>query len=124
MVIEAVSKLAEESERMVDFMDEVAMAGYDKLLETSASYKGDVEQTGAMMKEFAASSEKLKKNIDDIREAVAAVNIAVEESANGIGNVTIISTELTEAVSDIENEAHGNMEVAVKLNGEVNKFKL
>ena len=124
VVIEAVSKLAEESENMVNFMDEVAMAGYEKLLETSASYKDDVAETGAMMQEFATASDHLKKNIDDIREAVAAVNIAVEESANGIGNVTIISTELTESVIEIEKEAHGNMEVAVELNGEVNKFKL
>ncbi len=124
VVIEAVSKLAEESENMVNFMDEVAMAGYEKLLETSASYKDDVAETGAMMQEFATASDYLKKNIDDIREAVAAVNIAVEESANGIGNVTVISTELTESVMDIEKEAHGNMEVAVELNKEVNKFKL
>lgn len=124
VVIEAVSKLAEESENMVNFMDEVAMAGYEKLLETSASYKDDVAETGAMMQEFATASDYLKKNIDDIREAVAAVNVAVEESANGIGNVTVISTELTESVMEIEKEARGNKEVAVELNGEVNKFKL
>ncbi len=124
VVINAVSKLAEESENMVNFMDEVAMAGYEKLLETSESYKNDVEHTGAMMQEFAAASERLKRNIDDIKEAVSAVNIAVEESTNGIGNVTIISSEITEAVSEIEKQAHGNMEVATELNGQVNKFKL
>ncbi len=124
VVINAVSKLAEESENMVDFMDKVAMAGYEKLLETSESYKGDVEKTGAMMQEFAAASEHLKRNIDDIKEAISAVNIAVEESTNGIGNVTVISSEITEAVSEIEKQAHGNMEVAIELNGEVNKFKL
>lgn len=124
VVINAVSKLAEESENMVNFMDKVAMAGYEKLLETSESYKGDVEKTGAMMQEFAAASEHLKRNIDDIKEAISSVNIAVEESTNGIGNVTIISSEITEAVSEIEKQAHGNMEVAIELNGEVNKFKL
>ncbi len=124
IVINAVNRLAEESENMVAFMDEVAMAGYDKLLETSESYRNDVENTSSMMQEFAAASEELRRSIDDIKEAIAAVNIAVEESANGISNVTIISTEITEGVVEIGKEAAANKIVSAELNDEVNKFKL
>ncbi len=124
VVINAVNRLAEESEEMVTFMDEVAMAGYDKLLETSESYRDDVANTGAMLQEFAAASEQLKQSIDDIKEAVNSVNIAVEESAMGIGNVTIITGDITEAVSVIDKEADNNRDIAHKLNDEVNKFKL
>ena len=124
VVINAVNRLAEESEIMITFLDEVAMAGYDKLLETSKSYRDDVASTGTVMKEFAAASEQLKTSIDDIREAINAVNIAVEESANGIMSVTISSTEITEAVGVIDDEANANKEIAQELDKEVGKFKL
>ena len=76
------------------------------------------------MQEFAASSEHLRRNIDDIKEAINAVNIAVEESANGIANVTIITADITETVGVIDNDAHNNNNIAQNLNAEVNKFKL
>ncbi len=124
VVINAVNSLAEESEAMVAFLDEVAMAGYDRLLETSGSYRDDVSNTGIIMNQFAEESEDLKKTIDDIKEAINAVNIAVEESTNGIGNVTIIASELSEVVGVVEKEAHGNQQISEMLNNEVNKFKL
>ncbi|MDE7298701.1 MAG: methyl-accepting chemotaxis protein, partial [Lachnospiraceae bacterium] len=41
-VIQAVDELAAEAEEMVRFMNEIAMGGYGKLLETSESYRNDV----------------------------------------------------------------------------------
>lgn len=123
-VITAVNHLAEESEKMVEFLDKVAMAGYDKLLETSESYRDDVASTGVVMQEFASASEMLRRNIDDIKEAISAVNIAVEESTKGIVNVTVSSSEIIEAVGVIDDEANANKDVAEDLDKEVGKFKL
>lgn len=123
-VIEAVNELATEAEAMITFMDETAMGGYEKLLETSESYQNDVDSMNQMMQEFAVESEQLKHNIDSIKEAVEAVNVAVEESTRGVTNVTEMSVDLTASVGDIENEANSNMDIANQLNDEVNKFKL
>ncbi len=123
-VIEAVNELATEAEAMITFMDETAMGGYEKLLETSESYQNDVDSMNQMMQEFAVESEQLKHNIDSIKEAVEAVNVAVEESTRGVTNVTEMSVDLTASVGDIENEANSNMDIANQLSDEVNKFKL
>ena len=123
-VVEAVNQLAMEAEHMLTFMDETAMDGYEKLLETSESYQNDVDNMNRMMQEFATESEQLKQNIDHIKEAVEAVNIAVEESTRGVTNVTEMSVDLTTSVGDIESEANSNMDIANQLNNEVNKFKL
>lgn len=123
-VIEAVNELAKKAEEMLTFMNETAMNGYEKLLETSGDYRSDVGTMNEMMQGFANESEQLKNNIDSIKEAIAAVNIAVEESAKGVTNVTEMSVDLTASVSDIGNEANSNMDIANQLNQEVNKFKL
>lgn len=123
-VMEAVNELAREAEAMLQFMEETAMGGYEELLETSDNYQSDVGSLNTMMQRFASESEALKCNIDKIKEAISAVNNAVDESAKGVTNVTEMSMNLTASVGDIENEANSNMDIANQLNSEVNKFKL
>ncbi|MDY5576447.1 MAG: methyl-accepting chemotaxis protein [Lachnospiraceae bacterium] len=123
-VIASVNELAEEAEAMLEFMDKTAMRGYEKLFETSESYRSDVGDINRMMESFANESDDIKVNIGKIKEAMEAANVAVEESAKGVVNVTEMSVKLTERISDIGNEAHANMNVADDLNEEVNKFKL
>ena len=123
-VIEAVNELAAKAEEMLTFIQETTMAGYEKLLETSVSYRDDVGEINRMMAAFAAESEEVKDSIDNIKDAMEAIDIAVEESAKGITNVTELSVDLTTAVAGVGNEADSNMNIARSLNDEVNKFKL
>lgn len=123
-VVEAVDELAKEAQNMVDFLENVAISGYDSLLDTSEAYKKNVDDMGKMMRDFADRSGVLRENISNIREAVEAVNIAVEESTKGVTNVTEVSVNLTASVSEIENAANSNMDIASQLNTEVSKFKI
>lgn len=123
-VIHAVNELAGESERMIRFMNETAMAGYERLLDNSTDYKNDVGRLSETMKEFADESRNLNENIDSIKEAVDAVNIAVEESAKGVVGVTEMASDMTRSMESIKDEAENNREVAGQLEAEVGKFKL
>ena len=123
-VIDAVNELAKEAEKMLKFMDETAMTGYEKLLETSRNYQSDVGDMNGMMNEFANSSDALKNNVDSIKESVAAVNIAIEESAKGITSVSEATVNITTSVDDIGMEANSNLDIANGLDSEVNRFKL
>ena len=123
-VVAAVNELAQKAEQMLTFMEEVAMRGYEKLLETSQNYQGDVGDMNDKMGEFAVKSERAKESIDQIKETIAAVNIAVEECTIGVSGVTETMVDLTSSVGDIEREADSNRAVANLLNDEVNKFKL
>lgn len=123
-VIHAVNELANESEQMIRFMNETAMAGYERLLDNSQNYKNDVGHLSETMKDFAEESMHLNNNIDSIKEAVDAVNIAVEESAKGIVGVTEMASDMTVSMESIKAEAEGNRDIAGQLEAEVGKFKL
>ena len=123
-VVGAVNELAQKAEAMLTFLDETAMNGYEKLLETSGSYQEDVGNMSRMMQAFADESGEVKQSIDEIKEAISAVSVAVEESAKGVTNVTEMSVDLTASVGDIGHEANSNMSIAEQLNSEVGKFKL
>lgn len=123
-VINAVNELASESEHMIRFMNETAMAGYERLLSNSNNYKSDVGHLSETMRDFAEESMHLNNNIDSIKEAVDAVNIAVEESAKGVVGVTEMASDMTVSMENIKAEAEGNREIAGQLESEVEKFKL
>ena len=123
-VIHAVNELANESEQMIRFMNETAMVGYERLLDNSQNYKNDVGHLSETMNDFADESIRLNNNIDSIKESVDAVNIAVEESAKGVVDVTTMASEMAVSMENIKNEAEGNREIAGQLETEVGKFKL
>lgn len=123
-VIHAVNELASESEHMIHFMNETAMAGYERLLDNSNNYKSDVKHLSETMRDFAEESMHLNNNIDSIKEAVDAVNVAVEESAKGIVEVTEMASNMTISMESIKAEADGNRKIAGQLETEVSKFKL
>ncbi len=123
-VIEAVKELAGEAHDMLTFMDDVAMSGYVRLLETCGSYQEDVGNLNRMMREFASGSEQIKDNMDRIRESMESVKLAVDESTAGVTNVTEKSVDLTGSVAEIGQEAGSGMEIADELGTEVSRFRL
>ena len=76
------------------------------------------------MDEFATVSGNIKASMDNIQESVQTVNIAIEESALGVTNVTQMAVDLNTSVSDIGEEANTNMGISDKLNVEVGRFRV
>ncbi len=123
-VIQAVDELAAEAAEMLRFMNETAIGGFEKLLETSQNYQSNVGNMNGMLQHFAMESERLKESTHEIGEALENVKVAVNESTLGVTNVTEMALRLTGNVNDIGKEANSNLDVVDKLNYEVGKFKL
>ena len=123
-VITAVDDLSNEAEIMVEFVNNTAMSGYKTLVDTGDNYQNDAGSFYGIMDRFSQTASDLRQNMDSIKEAVEAINIAVEESAKGVTNVSEMSVNLTEIVNTISEEAQGNQEIAGRLNNEVGKFKI
>ena len=73
---------------------------------------------------FARETGQLEEAVNVIKEALDAINVAVEESAKGVVNVSENSSDLTHSVQDIEKKADENLHIAEMLDQEVHKFKL
>lgn len=123
-VISSVDELAAEAEEMINFMNGTAMDGYERLLETSENYRGDVGSMNEMMQKFASESREIRNSMDSIKDMVEGLKTAIDESTLGIGNVSDMTAALTGSVHDIGSKANSNMDIAGQLNSEVGKFKL
>ncbi|MBQ1548096.1 MAG: hypothetical protein IIZ61_06845 [Lachnospiraceae bacterium] len=123
-VIAAVNELAKEAQDLLTFVNETTMEGSTDLVNISEEYKGSAERINEMMQRFAEASEQIQSNIDRIKESTDAVNIAVEDAANGVSETAERSIEMTNNMSRIDENAIRSSEIAGTLNNEVGKFKL
>ena len=123
-VIEAVNGLAKESEHMMEFADTTALDGYKQLVELSETYNQDAQNTLQAMQDFASSSTHLQNTLDDIKDSISSVDIAVNEGTKGITDVSETAVNLSENMNLLNEEAQKESGIASKLNAEVNRFKL
>ncbi|MDO4166995.1 MAG: methyl-accepting chemotaxis protein [Eubacteriales bacterium] len=123
-VVSSVDDLAGEAEKMIHFMEDTALKGYQDLLSMSQKYCDDAESINKMMDRLTHSSEKIRESMDMIQVGIQEVDIAVEESAKGVLNISENFTEISASVKDIEEKADVNKEVAFQLQNEVGKFKI
>lgn len=123
-VVQAVNELAQEAEMMIHFMEQTAMKGYEKLMDTSGNYRNDIGNMNQMLQEFSVQSDLVRENVEQIKETISAINIAVEENAQGITNITQMAVDLADNVTGIKSAAEGNNEIAAQLDMEVKRFKL
>ncbi|MBP3579076.1 MAG: methyl-accepting chemotaxis protein, partial [Lachnospiraceae bacterium] len=123
-VMEAVDALAAETGNMVEFIETVAMGGYDKLMETCETYSKDADNLQRTMVHFEEQSMELQKTISEVDDAIKAVDFAMEENAKGVSGVTETVTGLTQNMMTLEEQANKNQKVSEELDNEVHKFKL
>jgi methyl-accepting chemotaxis protein len=123
-VISAVNELAEEARAMIDFINGPAMEGYRLLVSTSNDNSKNAEAIDDMISQLADLSSDIQENIESINEATNSVNLAVEESAQGVVKAAEKSIDMTKSMKSISSEASSSSEVSDSLYNEVNKFKL
>jgi len=123
-VIEAVEALAKASKEMVEFLEQFTVKGYDALVKTSTDYRDTVTSINEMVQRLSANTEDSLRNMENIKESINAVTIAVEECAKGVTDISEISVSLTESVDSMAAEAGENKDIAEELYAEVNKFVL
>jgi len=123
-VMEAVDALAAETGNMVEFIETVAMGGYDKLMDTCETYSQDAYNLQRTMVHFEEQSMELQKTISEVDDAIKAVDFAMEENAKGVSGVTETVSGLTQNMMTLEEQANKNQKVSEELDNEVHKFKL
>ncbi|MCD7825652.1 MAG: methyl-accepting chemotaxis protein [Clostridiaceae bacterium] len=124
VVVCSVDSLADEAEKMIRFMEEIAMKGFSELLSMAEEYNGDAKNIHCMMDRLAHSSECIKDAMNTIQTGMSEVDIAVEENTKGILHISENTVELSTSIRNIEATADVNRDVAEQLQKEVNKFKL
>ncbi len=122
-VIDNVKELADEATKMVEFVREKTIGGYQQLMDTGTQYQEDAQKIAEMLGNVDKSSMNIDKSMNIVSEAMDDVSTAVDESAKGIGEVAGAVSEMSDNMKENKNVANENANIAQQLDEEVNKFK-
>lgn len=123
LVIEAVDKLADNANGMLEFIDGTVIADYDKLVDVASQYYGDADQLDSMMGVIDERSADLENNISNINESIDGINVAIDENTQGVAMVADNAGQLVEMLGNIKEEAESNREISDELSNEVARFR-
>ena len=123
MVTGAVEDLAKNANDMLSFIDETVLADYDKFVDMANTYHNDADYMDGTLQNFYASAEKLRGTMAQMTEGIDGINIAVDESAQGVTMAAQNTGALVEALLTIKSEADINLDISQNLQDEVNRFK-
>ena len=122
-VILAVEELTSNSRKMLDFINNIVLSDYDKLVSTGEQYDKDADIFDEILVEFVNQISDLKSTMSDMKEAIKAISETVEQSANAVGNIAGNTTELVSSMDLIQEEMDSNNNISNRLMNEVDRFK-
>lgn len=123
MVTQAVEELAKNANDMLQFIDSTVLADYDKFVDVANQYHTDADSMDDILREFKDKAQELASTMSNMTEGIDGINIAVDESAQGVTVAAQSTSQLVEALSAIKSEADTNKEISGQLQGEVRRFK-
>lgn len=122
-VIGAVTRLSQDAENMLHFIDETVLEDYDKFASVANHYQEDSTYLEKMLSDFNHKAGALKENMESMAEGIADIARAVEESTSGITMVADGTTELVTNLTAIDREVADNKRISALLREEVDKFR-
>ena len=123
MVTGAVEDLAKNANDMIVFIDGTVLADYDKFVGMANTYHNDADYMDETLQSFYVSAERLRNTMAQMAEGIDGINIAVDESAQGVTSAAQSTGALVEALVTIKGEADVNLDISQNLQGEVSRFK-
>ncbi len=116
MVVKAVNSLIDNSQQMLDFMQEKILSDYDSFVDSGEQYKEDAEHINSAMSAFAEKTDNLKVIMNQIVDSIEGIAKASEESAQAVISSSGNTNTLVDKISDIDKEMQASV-------GAINGFK-
>jgi methyl-accepting chemotaxis protein len=116
MVVKAVNSLIDNSQQMLDFMQEKILTDYDSFVDSGEQYKEDAEHINSAMTAFAEKTDNLKVIMNQIVDSIEGIAKASEESAQAVISSSGNTSTLVDKITDIDKEMQASV-------GAINGFK-
>ncbi len=123
IVTSAVEDLSANANKMLTFIDDTVLSDYDKFVDTANTYYNDADHMDEILQEFYERAKELATTMDQMVEGIDGINIAVDESAQGVVLAAQNTGQLVDALTSIKGEADINREISEELQAEVERFK-
>lgn len=122
-VTDAVEKLSESANQLVEYIDETIMPDYDSFVKTGEQYRADATYVNSTMDQFEARANSLKEVVIVMKQSVEDISTAIEESAKGIATAAENTNILVENMDKVKAKMETNQQISDKLKAESDRFQ-
>ena len=120
-VLTAVSQLAEEANKVVEFMRDKTIGSYTELVEVGHKYQNDSKIMFDKMQDFAYIAQNLSEQLDEATKTIESIRNASNESANAMGELTDSVMIISEHVEELREYNEENDRVANEIKNKIVK---
>ncbi|MDD3412787.1 MAG: methyl-accepting chemotaxis protein [Lachnospiraceae bacterium] len=100
-VVQSVTLLAENSSKLLGFVNNRVLADYDMLGNTGEQYLEDATTVDEIMGKIAQTANQLEMIMQDVAQANEGISVTVTQSTEGISSVVSNTNELASDMKDI-----------------------
>ncbi|MCR5108497.1 MAG: methyl-accepting chemotaxis protein [Lachnospiraceae bacterium] len=123
-VTTAVNALSDESNKILEFLDEVVIKDYDRLEDMSNSYKEDSEYYSEVSSILTGKTEEALRDISSVNDALSTITRTQESIFEAMQTASASTQELRASGEDIAGRAKGVLDITENLKNTVGKFGL
>lgn len=123
-VLALVQDLIDNSKEITGYLEGTVLEDYNNFVSSGKQYRDDAEHINSEMSMYAEHSAEITNTVSRIVESINGITRAVDESANGVTNVSESIQTLVSELNVVNSEMIQNGEIASSLSEEVQRFKI
>ena len=123
-VYSAFSYLSENAEEVLKFIDEKVNKDYEMLVNTGIQYEKDAEFIGSLIENFNRNVQTIAEAISEASQAIESVSATTEETTASSHEISNNVSQAAHALDEVAKVSQSQAELAEKLNGMLQRFKV
>lgn len=123
LVTESVEKLADNSKRMLDYVDTSILTDYDNFVRILEKYSVDSKRLNEIMEEFLSSASGLETTMGEMNNGISEITNTIDESTKGITDTAALTSDLVSSITLITDKTKESKIVGEELQSEVRVFE-
>ncbi len=123
LVTESVEKLADNSKRMLDYVDTSILTDYDNFVRILEKYSVDSKRLNEILEEFSTNTSGLEATMGEMNNGISEIANTIDESTKGITNTAALTSDLVSSIALITDKTKESKIVGEELQSEVSVFE-
>lgn len=124
IVVNAVENLANNSNKILTFIDGKVVKDYENLVAIGEMYSSDAEYYKAVSENISFTTEEVLASMKNVIESINSVTIAANEVADGTSNIAKSANDILEESNNVKCKSEESMSNSEKLINSISKFKI
>lgn len=120
----AVESVVEDSNKLLEFVDNQVLKDYDMFVNTSHQYASDADMVENIITEINNITEQVYDAITQIRTAIDGIADAAGEGAEGATGIAVAISDIADMSNKLLNQVEQNQDIAEKLDEMAAFFKI